>query len=103
MHLLSWGGYSSFDASTYVKPLFYTGEKWSFYGNADINRLVDAATSETDAAKRKGLFNQGMGILHEQCPMLYLHLQPNAYGVNRAYNWEARSDEMIPLYDVKKI
>jgi peptide/nickel transport system substrate-binding protein len=103
MHLLSWGGYSSFDASTYVKPLFYTGEKWSFFGNADINRLVDAATSETDAAKRKGLFNQGMGILHEQCPMLYLHLQPNAYGVNRAYNWEARSDEMIPVFDVKKI
>jgi peptide/nickel transport system substrate-binding protein len=103
MHLLSWGGYSSFDASTYVKPLFYTGEKWSFYSNPDIDGLVNAATSETESEKRKGLFNKAMAILHEQVPMLYLYVQPNAYGVNRAYNWEARPDEMIPVYDVKKV
>lgn len=102
-HLLSWGGYSTFDASTYLKPLFYTGEKWSFYGNPEIDQLVDSATSETESEKRKTLFHKAMAILREQCPMIYLHVQPNAYGVNRAYSWEARPDEMIPCFDIKKV
>jgi peptide/nickel transport system substrate-binding protein len=103
MHLLSWGGMSTFDAITYIKPLFYTGEKWSFYGNPAVDQLTDQAAVEVDPAKREALLHKIMGMLHEQCPMIYLHVQPNAYGVNRAYDWEARPDEMIPLHDVKKV
>jgi hypothetical protein len=33
--------------------------------------------------------------------MIFMHVQSNAYGVSRACTWEARSDEMIPLFDVK--
>lgn len=102
MHLLSWGGMSTFDAFYYIKPLFYTGEKWSFYSNPELDRLTDEATAEMDQEKRRAIFSKAMAILYEQCPMIYLHVQPNAYGVNRAYSWEARPDEMIPLFDVKK-
>jgi peptide/nickel transport system substrate-binding protein len=102
-HLLSWGGFSSFDAITYVKPLFSTGEKWSFYSNPEIDRIVDQAVGEVDQDKRRGLLQRAMSILHEQCPMIFLHVQPNAYGVSRGCTWEARSDEMIPLSDVKSV
>ncbi len=99
---MSWGGFSSFDAITYVKPNFYTGEKWSFYSNPEIDALVDAAASEVDPEKRKAIFHKAMNILHRECPFVWMHVQPNAYGVNRAYSWEARADEMIPVFDVKK-
>jgi peptide/nickel transport system substrate-binding protein len=103
MHLLSWGGFSSFDAITYLKPLFFTGEKWSFYSNPEIDAMVNAAAGEIDQEKRKAIFYKAMNFLHTECPFIWMHVQPNAYGVNRAYSWEARADEMIPLHDVKKV
>ena len=103
MHLLSWGGYSTFDAITYLKPLFFTGEKWSFYGNPEIDKLVLSAASETDTKKRESIFHKANKILHKECPMIYLYVQPNAYGVSSECSWEARPDEMIPAHNIKKI
>lgn len=102
-HLLSWGGMSTFDASMYIKPLFYTGEKWSFYSHKEVDRLTDQVAAEADPEKRKALLSKINALLHQECPVIYLHVQPNAYGVNRAYSWNAREDEMIPLFDVKKV
>jgi peptide/nickel transport system substrate-binding protein len=101
MHLLSWGGFSTFDAITYLKPLFYTGEKFAFYSSPETDRLIEEAAGEVNLEKRKGTLQRAMSILHTQCPMIFMHVQSNAYGVIRACTWEARSDEMIPLFDVK--
>jgi peptide/nickel transport system substrate-binding protein len=101
--LLSHGGWSTFDASSYLKGLYYTGIAWSFYSNPEIDRLIDESLAEYSPEKRKQIFSKTMAILHDECPMIYLHVQPNAYGVNRAYSWEAQPDEMIPVFDVKKI
>jgi peptide/nickel transport system substrate-binding protein len=102
MHLLSWGGFSSFDAITYLKPLFFTGEKYAFYSSSETDRMIMEAEGEVSPEKRKGTLQRTMSTLHTQCPMIFLHVQSNAYGVSRACTWEGRPDEMIPLYDTKK-
>jgi len=103
LHLLSWGGFSSFDAITYLKPLFFTGDKYAFYSTPETDKLILEAEGEINQEKRKSILQRTMNIMHTQCPMIFLHVQSNAYGVSRSCTWEARPDEMIPLADVKSV
>ncbi len=101
MHLLSWGGFSSFDGITYLKPMFYTGEKYAFFSTPETDKGIIEAEGEINQEKRKAMLQRLMATMHTQCPMIFLHVQSNAYGVSRSCTWEARPDEMIPLSDVK--
>ena len=39
-------------------------------------------------------------IVHEEAPWIFLHIQPDTYGVSERIDWQPRPDEMIHLWDV---
>jgi peptide/nickel transport system substrate-binding protein len=43
-------------------------QNWSRYSNPKLDAIIDQVTIETDEAKRRALFNQGMDLLDENPP-----------------------------------
>ena len=64
------------DPENFLGVFFYSknqgGVNTSFYGNADVDRLLEQANEETDVAKRKALFNQAEEKIVDDAPWLFI-------------------------------
>jgi peptide/nickel transport system substrate-binding protein len=94
--MLSWGGNSTFDGDSYIQPLFGQGA-FSCNDMPEIDEIVQQGRATADQAERVALYQKAGAIVHEEAPWIFLHLQPNTYGVKLTNDWEGRPDEMIPL------
>jgi len=101
MYMLSWGGNSTFDGDSYIQPLFGTGA-FSCNHMPEIDDLVQQGRSTADQGERVAIYRRANEIIHEEAPWIFLYLQPNTYGASTDHDWQARPDEMIPLYYVKR-
>lgn len=101
MHMLSWGGFSTFDAASYLRPLFTPGATWAFYYSEDVAQGLEEAERAVDPKEREAIYQRLLAQLHEEAVWLYMYVQPNVFGVREQYNWRARPDEMIPLRYVR--
>lgn len=100
--MLSWGGNSTFDADSYIQPLFGQGA-FSCNTMPKIDEMVTQGRNTADQKERIGIYQKACEIIHEDAPWIFLHLQPNTYGVSLDHDWQARPDEMIPLWYVNQI
>ncbi|MCW1927753.1 glutathione ABC transporter substrate-binding protein [Bhargavaea beijingensis] len=85
MYQLGWSNATG-DADNGLYSLFHstqkgTGANKSFYGNPEVDKLLDAGRAETDEAKRKQIYNQLQQILIEEAPIAYIHHQEYLAGV----------------------
>lgn len=101
MYMLSWGGNSTFDADSYLEALMGSGA-WSCNRMPEVDKLVAAGRATADQAERVGIYQEACRFIHEDAPWVFLHLQPNTYGVSANHDWEARPDEMIALWYLKR-
>ncbi len=101
MYMLSWGGNSTFDADSYLQALFGQGA-WSCNDMPEIDELVAQGRATAVHEERVGIYQKACEIIHDEAPWVFLHLQPNTYGVSLDHDWKARPDEMIPLWYVNK-
>ena len=70
----------------------------SAYKNPEVDRLVDEAAESFDEAKVKAAYFQAQEIVWEECPWIFLHMQPDLNAVNkRLQGFEARLDEWLIL------
>lgn len=102
IYMLSWGGNSTFDADSYIQPLFGQGA-FSCNDMPEIDALVEDGRATADQAERVAIYQNASAIVHEEAPWIFLHLQPNTYGVNLGNDWEGRPDEMIPLWYTNQV
>ena len=102
MYMLSWGGNSTFDSDSYIGALLGKGA-WSTSDIPEVDTLVAQSRATADSQERLGLFQKAGEVAREDAPWVFLHLQPNAYGVSLNHNWQARADEMMPLWYTKKV
>jgi peptide/nickel transport system substrate-binding protein len=60
------------DPSDYFNAWYRTGapQNYSFWSNADFDKLVDQIDAETDAAKRKALIRQAEDVMENAPPLL---------------------------------
>ncbi len=60
------------DPSDYFNAWYRTGapQNYSFWSNADFDKLVDQIDTETDAAKRKALIRQAEDVMENAPPLL---------------------------------
>jgi ABC-type oligopeptide transport system substrate-binding subunit len=60
------------DPSDYFNAWYRTGapQNYSFWSNADLDKLVDQIDTETDAAKRKALIRQAEDVMENAPPLL---------------------------------
>lgn len=70
------------DASNFLDPLFHSrsihdtnSENRSFYRNPDLDRLLDAARSERDPAKRRDMYHQANEIVAHDAPWAFIYNQ----------------------------
>ena len=49
------------------------GYNWGYYSNPKLDKLLDAASSEPDDAKRKEMYGEAQKLLVEESPALYIY------------------------------
>ncbi|MCL4424139.1 MAG: ABC transporter substrate-binding protein [Firmicutes bacterium] len=100
MYLLGWGN-STFDADGTLYPLLRTGQRFSYYENPKLDKLLDEARSTIDEQKRLADYHEAVKIINQDAAWLFLHQQRDIYGASKRIEWEARPDELLWLYDAK--
>jgi peptide/nickel transport system substrate-binding protein len=103
MVLFSWGN-ATLDPSDIIQPTLRTGGRGnvSGYSNAEVDRLIDAAESESDEAKRVEMYRRVQRIVSEDAPWIFLWLPQDLYGVSRRIaGWRPIPDSRINLHRVR--
>ncbi len=98
----SWGN-PSFDPQNYLPYLL--DRKGSYGRNYDekAEQWIAKCNSIVDKKKRLSELHAMEAYFHEQCPFIWLHLQPNTYGMNSDNSFKARTDEYLILQNLKKL
>lgn len=100
MYLLGWGN-TTFDADGTLYPLLRSGQRFSYYENPKLDKLLDEARSIIDEKKRLADYQEAVKIINEDAAWLFLHQQRDIYGVSKRLDWEARPDELLWMYEAK--
>lgn len=103
MFLSSWGN-GALDPSDIMVPTLRTGGRGNSAGfsNAEVDRLLDAAETEADQARRAEMYRRAQSIVSEQVPWIFLWLPQDIYGVaRRVQNWRPQADSRINLHRVR--
>lgn len=100
MWLLGWS-LPMLDPDAWMWPLFHSGDPLANWGNAEFDRVIEAARIEMDPAKRAELYSTAQKILKEEAPMIFLYQLKDLYGVSKRIDWNPRPDEFIRFNEVK--
>jgi peptide/nickel transport system substrate-binding protein len=98
----SWGA-GGFDPQDVLPYLF--DRKGSYGRNADpkAEEWVVECMSIMDQEERRKEINALEAYFHDECPLIYLHVQPNTYAMSNDHDFNARTDERMPVHYIKKI
>jgi ABC-type transport system substrate-binding protein len=98
----SWGA-GGFDPQDVLPYLF--DRKGSYGRNADpkAEEWVVKCMSIMDREEREKEINALEAYFHDECPLIYLHVQPNTYAMTNDHDFKARPDERMPVYYIKKL
>jgi peptide/nickel transport system substrate-binding protein len=100
MQFRSWGD-GALDPVGIFVPVLKTKDRGNFsgYSNAEVDRLLTAADTETDIAKRSKLYEDAQTIIHREAPLLYLWLPQDVYGASkRLKDWKPSPRGIIKLH-----
>jgi peptide/nickel transport system substrate-binding protein len=100
MYLTSWGN-GALDPSDIMVPTLRTGGRGNSAGfsNAEVDRLLDAAETEPDQAKRAEMYKRAQAVVTDQAPWIFLWLPQDLYGVSRRIaGWRPQADSRINLH-----
>jgi peptide/nickel transport system substrate-binding protein len=83
MWLSSWGN-GSLDPIDIFNPTLHTGGSGnsSGFSNAEVDRLLDAASTESDPEKRVDEYKAAQVIVNREAPWIFLWLPQDIYGVS---------------------
>ncbi|NML30558.1 ABC transporter substrate-binding protein [Paraburkholderia sp. G-4-1-8] len=99
MWFTSWGD-AGLDPEGIVNPTLTTGGRGNAagYSNPQVDRLLTAASSEVDPARRAELYRQAQTLVNADAPWIFLWLPQDIYGVNaRLRGWTPNADGRIDL------
>src|SRR5207249_4386088 len=78
---------------------FLKGFNWNDYLDDQVDALVRKAGSTYDEQVRLAALREACAILHDEAPYIWLWNPDGIYGVKKGTAWQARSDEMVFVYD----
>lgn len=94
---ISFPGWSGRDPDLVWYPLLYSGQYQSYYGNPELDALLDQGRSTLDEAERKAIYTKAAAIIKEEAPHIPLLQPPLIYGVDAKLKWTPRGDSIIDL------
>jgi len=68
--------------------------------NDDYEAMWTELQTVLDEDRRVEIGYRMQEIVHEDAPWIFLHIQPDVYGVSELIDWQPRPDELIHLWDV---
>ena len=101
MYFTSWGN-GSLDPADIFVPTLRTGDRGNsaFYSNPAVDKLLDAANTELDPAKRAEMYKSAQAMVNADAPWIFLWLPQDIYGVSRRLSgWQPSPDSKINLHD----
>jgi peptide/nickel transport system substrate-binding protein len=105
MYFFSWGN-ASLDPSDIMVPTLRTGARGNAagYSNPEVDRLLDAAETETDQSKRREMYLRAQRIVTDDAPWVFLYLPEDIYGVSRRIDgWQPQPDGRINLHRARLV
>lgn len=101
LYSLSIQGTQGIDAyEIYSVAIASTGTfNWNAYHNAEIDELTTQMAGEFDDDARAELARQAAQLAHDDPPWIYLWNNSSIYGLKDIWQWEARSDDLLSIYD----
>ncbi|MBL8698494.1 MAG: ABC transporter substrate-binding protein [Alphaproteobacteria bacterium] len=103
MQFRSWGD-GALDPVGIFVPVLKTRDRGnnSGYSNPEVDRLLTAADTETDVAKRSKMYEDAQAIIHREAPLLYLWLPQDVYGASRRLkDWQPSPRGVVKLHDAR--
>lgn len=100
MFFRSWGD-GALDPVGIFVPVLKTKDRGNFsgYSNAEVDRLLSAADSEPDQAKRSEYYQKAQAIIREEAPLLFLWLPQDVYGASRRLvDWQPSPRGIVKLH-----
>lgn len=100
MFFRSWGD-GALDPVGIFVPVLKTKDRGNFsgYSNAEVDRLLTAADSEPDQAKRSEYYQKAQAIIREEAPLLFLWLPQDVYGASRRLvDWQPSPRGIVKLH-----
>lgn len=100
MFFRSWGD-GALDPVGIFVPVLKTKDRGNFsgYSNGEVDRLLSAADSEPDQAKRSEYYQKAQAIIREEAPLLFLWLPQDVYGASRRLvDWQPSPRGIIKLH-----
>lgn len=61
----------------------------------EMESLVEEAAGTEDSTEREVLLQQAAQVAHDDAAWLFLHQQESIYGINDAFDWQPRRDELM--------
>lgn len=100
MYFTSWGS-GALDPTGIFVPTLKTKDRGNTagYSNAQVDKLLSAAESELDRAKRADMYHQAEKIVADEAPWIFLWVPQDIYAASkRLHGWEPGSDGRINLH-----
>ncbi|RIY00255.1 ABC transporter substrate-binding protein [Aureimonas flava] len=94
---ITFPGWSGRDPDLVWYPLLHSGQYQSYYGNPELDRLLEAGRSTLDPAQRRSAYEAAAAIIKEEAPHLPMIQPPLIYALDRTLDWHPRTDSMIDL------
>jgi len=98
-YILGWGN-TSFDSDFTISPLMRTGMLLSNVSIPKLDALIDQGISTLDRQKRLKLYSEAAQVIHDEVPWGWVYQQVDIYGANERVNFKARTDELMPVFDM---
>ncbi|HJX39383.1 MAG TPA: ABC transporter substrate-binding protein [Anaerolineae bacterium] len=91
---------SLFDADRTLSVLFTSEGSQAAYGNPEVDRLVNEARTETDAAAREDMYHQAVQMIYDDAACVFLLNLDDIYGMSQRLEWQPRIDGRILVKDM---
>jgi len=98
--LTSWGN-GSLDPEDIFAPTLQTGDRGNSagYSNKVVDGLLNAASIETNPAKRADMFVKAQKQVNADAPWIFLWVPEDVYGVSkRVKGWKPSADSRVNLH-----
>ncbi len=98
-YILGWGN-TSFDADFTINPLMHSGLILSNINLPALDSLLDQGISTMDAKKRQKIYSDAAKLIKDEVPWGWVYQQVDIYGASERVNFKARTDELMPVFDM---
>ncbi len=91
---------SLLDADRTLSAIYHSEGSQSAYKNEEVDKLIDAARTETDVAKREEMYHKAIKIAYDEAALVPLLNLEDIYGLSERLQWEPRLDGKILAYEM---